>query len=166
MSYLYIHLYYSLILYISGDGEIVAGGTGPLTSVLRAGVRLLVEMPYFKLGGSFYQLSILPIAVTSLPRQTMFWVAGFWSAIHLIMLSFTPDPISPWLLYAAVYGKRGFPKRLEQIRELDPISADLLEPWFAFGATDTLGPLLDPVPQLLVNYLGIEEVSHFALSCG
>jgi hypothetical protein len=98
--------------------------------------------------------------VASSRREDKFWVAGFWSAVHLVTLLLTPDPISPWLLYAAVYGESGLPTDLESIRALDPHSATTLEPWFALRATDIIGDGVGgPVQQLLMLHLDIHEVS-------
>jgi hypothetical protein len=149
----------SLMIYISGPGPQAGVGNGPVCSVLRAGVHRLVEKsPIFNLRGDFYHASFLP--VISLHRENSFWVAGFWSAIHLVTLLLAPDPISPWLLYAAAYGKEGFPTDLNYIRALDPTSAQILDPWFAFGAADTLSDdVLGPIQQLLMTYLDVHEVS-------
>jgi hypothetical protein len=128
--------------------------------VLRAGVRHLVNnSPIFNLRGDFYHPAFLP--VPSSYRENHFWRAGFWSAFHLITLLLTPDPISPWLLYAAVYGKEGLPKDLDYIRALDPTSANILEPWFAFKATEILHDgVLGPIQQLLMQYLDVHEVCY------
>jgi hypothetical protein len=144
---------------ISGSGHEVGIGDGPVCSVLRAGVRKLTEnSPIFNLRGDFYHPSFL--SVTSSYRENSFWVAGFWSAVHLVTLLLTPDPISPWVLYAAAYGKGGLPKELKYIRTLDPTSAQILEPWFTFGATDTLSDgVFGPIQQLLMTYLDVHEVS-------
>lgn len=133
-------------------------GDGPTRSVLRAGVRKVTEnSPIFGLRGEFYHPLFFPVA--SSYRENAFWVAGFWSAIHVIALRLTPDPITPWLLYAAVYGRDGFPTDLQYIRALDPVSAATLEPWYAFQFTDTLRDgVLGPVQQLLMTYLDIHEV--------
>ena len=154
---------YTLLLFtdtfISGSGPEVGTGKGPLAAVLRAGVQKLVDdSPIFTRRGDFYHLAFLPV---NFGRHTLSWIAGFWSAIHLIALGISPDPISPWLLYAAVYGKNDFPKDLHYIRALDPAAADILEPWFAFSPTDVIGDsLLGSIPQLLVTYLELHEVGH------
>jgi len=101
----------------------------------------------------------LPVA--SSVRENTFWVAGFWSAFHLVALKLAPDPISPWLLYAAVYGEAGFPTELEYIHAIDPASATILEPWYSFQATDTLSDgMTGAVQQLLMIYLDIHEVGY------
>jgi hypothetical protein len=127
--------------------------------VLRAGVEQLTKgSAIFSRRGNLYHIAFLPI---NFHREASFWVAGFWSAIHLIALQLTPDPISPWLLYAALYGKNGFPKDLNYIRALDPASAEILEPWFSFRTTDVIGPgFTGPIQQLLITYLQIHEASH------
>jgi len=94
-------------------------------------------------------------------RENKFWIAGFWSAFHVIVLKLAPDPISPWLLYAAVYGEAGFPTELEYIHAIDPASATILEPWYSFQATDTLyDSMTGSVRQLLMTYLDIHEVGY------
>jgi hypothetical protein len=111
------------------------------------------------LRGDYYHPSFLPVPSSS--RATHFWVAGFWSAIHLVTLLLIPDPISPWLFYSAVYGKEGIPKDLEYIRALDPASATILDPWFTFTATDCLdNNPTGPIQQLLIAYLDIYEVCY------
>jgi hypothetical protein len=149
----------------SGTGRQGGIGRGPLASVLRAGVQIITKKsPVFNLGGDYYQPSFL--SVLSNHRVTRFWIAGFWSAVHLITLLLTPDPISPWLFYAAVYGKEGIPTDLAYIRALDPASAKILGPWFTFAATDCLdGDLLGPIHQLLVTYLEIHEVLLHCHTC-
>jgi hypothetical protein len=73
----------------------------------------------------------------------------------------TPDPISPWLLYAAVYGQDGLPRDLNYIRALDPVAAEILEPWFRFHPTNVIDDgFLGPIQQLLITYLEIHEVSY------
>jgi hypothetical protein len=138
-------------------------GDGPTRSILRAGVRKLVEgSPIFGLRGDVYHPLFFPVATTI--REDMFWIAGFWSAMHLVTLLLTPDPISPWLLYAAVYGESGIPTDIEYIRALDPHSATTLEPWFAFQATDSISDDAgEPIQQLLMHHLGIHEVSSYLL---
>jgi hypothetical protein len=76
----------------------------------------------------------------------------------MIHLGLAPDPITPWLLYAAVCGR--LPEKLTYIRALDPSSAAILEPWYNFSASDILGN--EPqcqIRQLLVIYLDINDVS-------
>jgi hypothetical protein len=132
-------------------------GDGPLCAVLRAGVFSLTQLPIFGLRGEFYHPHFIPMV--SILRKQQFWMAGFWSAMHLILLGLAPDPISPWLLYAAVYGKDGLPIDLDYIRALDPTSASILQPWFLFSAADTLdGGIIGLVQQLLITYLDIHEV--------
>jgi hypothetical protein len=117
-----------------------------------------VELPIFGLRGDFYHLDFQ--RVTSSERQDMHWVVGFWSAFHWISLKLTPDPITPWLLFAVVYGEAGLPTDINYIRSLDPISAAILEPWFGFHAQDILPDGLDgSLQQILMTYLEIHEVS-------
>jgi hypothetical protein len=133
--------------------------------VLRAGIRKLVGgyNIFGRLGdGDFYHPEFY--TVHSNHRQLLFWVAGFWSGIHLVLLNQTPDPISPWLLLAAIYGKPGLPLDLDHIRTLDPSSATLLEPWFGFSERDTIGhDVQAAIPQLLMMYLDIREVKLSAV---
>jgi len=146
--------------FFSGSGPQVGTGRGPLAAVLRAGVRKLVESAVFNLRGDFYHLDFHPV---NFGRDTAAWIAGFWSAVHLITLKLTPDPISPWLLYAAVYGKGGLPNDLNYIRALDPTAAKILEPWFSSQPTDIISDdLLDPIRQLLITYLEIHEVCCYS----
>ena len=132
-------------------------GNGPVRSVLRAGVKKLTKLPIFGLRGNFYHPSFMPI--TSPQRETLFYVAGFWSAFHLISLKLTPDPITPWIFYAAALGKKQFPTDIDYIRALDPASATVLDPWYSFHAGDILQDgLHGEIQQLLINYLDIAEV--------
>src|ERR1700751_646484 len=89
-------------------------GLGPLRCVIRAGVKQVTQYPIFGLRGDFYHPHFL--SVTSTYRQNLFWVAGFWSAFHLVTLKLMPDPITPWLFYAAIYGKDDFPTDIDYIR--------------------------------------------------
>jgi hypothetical protein len=138
----------------------VAHGNGPKRAVLRAGVRALVQdTPRFGHQGDFFQpifYSILPT-----PREKEFWVTGTWCALHLLHLGLMPDPITPWLIYAAVGGKDRFRFDLDYIRALDPTSAKILKPWFEFDETGVLGENdpLNPIRQLLITYLNISDVS-------
>ena len=130
-----------------------------MSSVLRAGIRALVGSPLFVLQGDFYCLALL--SIPSSPRREDFWTAGFWCALHMVSLCLTPDPVSPWLFFAVIYGRNGLPSDLDYIRALDPTSANKLEPWFKFRPTDTLHSTdhMNPVRQLLVSYLDIHDVS-------
>jgi hypothetical protein len=82
----------------SGSGV----GDGPLRAVLRAGLQALIASPLFGLQGDFYHPALLPFP--SSPRQGGFWTAGFWCAYYMVTLCLTPDPISPWLFFAVIYG--------------------------------------------------------------
>ena len=148
-----------LTFYTSGSGPELGSGRGPVSSVLRVGVRKLTEgSPIFNLRGDYYHPLFLNVPLSI--REQSFWVAGFWSAMHLVTLLLAPDPISPWLLYTAVLGKEGLPKDIRYIRAIDPVSARTLAPWFSFGPADTLTDgVLGPIQQLLVMYLDIHEVS-------
>jgi hypothetical protein len=77
----------------------------------------------------------------------------------MIHLGLAPDPVSPWWIYAAIFGQHGLPNDLESIAVLDPASAVTLEPWFNFSASDVLGSTSSPVGQLLVTYLEFGSVS-------
>jgi hypothetical protein len=153
------------------NGPVTRGiGIGPTRAVLREGVKRLTESPIFGLRGDFYHLDFQ--RVTSSERQNLHWVAGFWSAFHLIALKLTPDPITPWLFYAVVYGESGFPTDIDYIRALDPTSAAILEPWFAFHEGHILPDGVDgEVQQILMVYLEIHEVffkiasCHFQIAC-
>jgi hypothetical protein len=136
----------------------ISTGIGPLRATLRAGIHKTIKSnAIFGLRGDFYHPKFFPVA--SAHRENAFWVAGFWSAIHLIKLSLMPDPISPWLLYAAACGKDGFPTELEYIRALDPRSAAVLEPWYTFHASDILhGDMTGSIQQLLIVYLDLHDV--------
>jgi hypothetical protein len=125
---------------------------------LRAGVAVLTDtFPIFGLRGDYYHPLFVPMV--SARRDQYFWIAGFWCALHLIKLRLAPDPITPWLLYAAVYGKEGLPVDVEYIHALDPASATILRPWFSFSATDILDDsLTGPIQQILITYLDIHEV--------
>jgi hypothetical protein len=134
-------------------------GNGPTRAIFRAGIQALVQnSSLFGLQGDFYHLTLLQISAS--PRQSTLWAAGFWCALHMIALGLIPDPITPWLFYAVVFGKEGLPKDLDYIRTLDPASAQLLEPWFQFHPDDVLSPadFSNPVCQLLVQYLNIHDV--------
>jgi hypothetical protein len=131
-------------------------GIGPNRAVFRAGVHALVDMPIWGRRGDFFHLVLFPLSES--PRKRNFWVGGTWSALHMIHLGLAPDPITPWLLYAAVCGR--LPEKLTYIRALDPSSAAILEPWYNFSASDILGN--EPqcqIRQLLVIYLDINDVS-------
>jgi hypothetical protein len=135
-----------------------------MRAVLREGVTILTESPIFGLRGNFYHLNYQD--ATTSERKNEHWGAGFWSAIHLISLKLTPDPITPWLFYAAVYGESEFPTEQDYIRGMDPYSATILEPWYAFHAGDVLpNGVNGPVQQLLMTYLGVYEVClNFSLT--
>ena len=145
---------------VSGEqgSTAVAFGNGPLRAVLRAGVKRITQSHIFGLRGNFYHPSFMPVTSTS--REKLFWIAGFWSAFHLISLKLAPDPITPWILYAAVYGQDDFAVDLNYIHALDPVSARILEPWFAFRADDVLPDGVGgDLAQLLMVYLGVHEAS-------
>jgi len=147
-----------IFIYKSASNHNISTGNGPIRAVLRAGVHKIIErFPIFGLRGDFYHPIFFP--VMSSCRTNAFWIAGVWSAIHMMMLHLAPDPISPWLLYAAACGRDGFPTDIGYIRALDPFSATVLEPWFSFNATDTLGDdMTGPIQQLLIAYLELPEV--------
>jgi hypothetical protein len=139
----------------------VGFGDGPNRAVFRAGVHAIVEnSPQWGRRGSYYHPILFPLS--SSPRKRDFWVAGTWCALHMIHLRLVPDPITPWWLYAAIYGQDGLPSDLASIRALDPTSSALLEPWFDFTSSQVVGSdPTSPIRQLLTVYLGINDVSAF-----
>jgi hypothetical protein len=168
---MYILFFFNLIpidvlfCFISGsvDSEAQRGfGLGPTRSVIRAGVQYLVQQPIFGNRGDYYHLTAPLFSLAS--RDELCWAAGFWSALHMVFFGLTPDPISPWIFYAIIYGKSGLPTTVGSIRALDPVSADILQAWFDFSATDTFGAndIYHPVHGLLITYLDISDVrKHF-----
>jgi hypothetical protein len=133
-------------------------GDGPNCAVFRRGVRLLVEnSPQWGRRGDFYHPVLSPLITPARLRD--FWVAGVWCAIHIIHLGLAPDPVSPWWLFAIVYGQDGLPSDLTGIQALDPNSANILEPWFKFTESDTLDTRNKGlIRQLLVTYLDLSDV--------
>jgi hypothetical protein len=134
-------------------------GDGPARAVLRAGVLSLVQKSrLFGLRGDYYHPLLMPVSSSS--RKGKFWVAGFWTAVHILNLGVTPFPITPWWFYAIAGGKDNLPVDLDYIRVLDAESAADLEPWFKFTAEDILRPNdhTSPVGQLLINHLNFHDV--------
>jgi hypothetical protein len=136
-----------------------AVGNGPCRAVLRAGVRLILQAGLFAQHGEFYNPLFYPLDFST--READYWVAGYWSALHILILGVLPDPITPWLFYASVYEKAGLPLNIDYIHALDPTLANELEPWFNFRAGDILQAHdhMNPVRQLLINRLEIHDVS-------
>jgi hypothetical protein len=136
-------------------------GLGPQRAVFRKGVQIILEMPIWGRRGDHFHPVLFPL--NSSPRKKHFWVAGTWSALHMLHLGLAPDPITPWWFYAAVYGENGLPENLAYIRALDPTSATVLEPWFTFTHSDILGnDAGSPIRQLLIVYLELNDVRSSA----
>jgi hypothetical protein len=80
----------------------------------------------------------------------------------MLVLGLTPDPLTPWWIYAVVGGKEGLPLERDYIHAIDPASAQTLAPWFKFHASDILDDKFNnPVRQLLIYYLNLDDVRTY-----
>jgi hypothetical protein len=90
-------------------------------------------------------------------RLLEFRLAGTFLALHLMILNYPVDKISPHVLLYLLSGS--CPPDYQYLQEIDPNAASILEPWFQFqnqgspsdGTDMTMGP---GVRHLLAEYLG------------
>lgn len=97
-------------------------------------------------------------------RTTAFYVDGTLAALHMGFLGVGPEPMSPWIVYAATQQDwNGMDLSLDFIRALDSSKATLLEPWFDFPQDVVLSFPQDfhhPVVQLAGHYLSLSVCFH------
>lgn len=89
----------------------------------------------------YYIPTLSPMALSPLTDEKRAgWMAhGAICALHLVYYGTGPQPISPFVLLAALLGKEGFRALTSStIASLDQGAARDLEPWFKFNPTETL----------------------------
>lgn len=140
-------------------------GDGPQLATIRASINTVKTSKLWgELNGFYRPLLYTVPAHPPRERVAQLWAYGALMAIHLVVASLGPDPVSPWILYACIFGTFDHIDP-ELIHYLDPTAAEVLRPWFAFTSSDTFAALdyFHPVRQLLVTYLDISDVSLSSL---
>lgn len=93
-------------------------------------------------------------------RLRKLWADGTLAAIHIQTILAGPDPISPWLLYAAMCSSNSAWDDLDYgfIESLDPDAAKTLQPWFSVNAGTTFSPsdFTSPISLLLNHYCNLQ----------
>jgi hypothetical protein len=103
----------------------------------------------------------------SISRQRSLWTHGFLSAIHIHTLLLGPDPLSPWVIYAAMCSGVSAWDDLDLalISRLDPEAGKTLAPWFSIDSQTTFSStdFESSVACLLVQYCDLQVRSSYML---
>lgn len=136
-------------------------GDGPLRAVMRAVVEAIGRNnTVWRVGTRYNKIHFN--GLPSLDRQRTLWAHGILAAIHIQTLLLGPDPISPWILYAAMCDGPSAWDDLDfsLIERLDPDAAKTLSHWWpitkdtTFSASDTKSKL-----SFILNHYCDFEVS-------
>ncbi|KAJ2973809.1 hypothetical protein NUW54_g11995 [Trametes sanguinea] len=157
----------SKILAASNNLDIRIGeGIGPAT--VRTTLRLVLKLvtgdgDLWEMRGQYASI-LFHASHSAIPvRRARLRACGFLSLLHMVVLHAGPDPISPFLLRAAIEDRsRAMSADASFLRVLDPDTYKALAPWVE---RDQMSPLrlepLSPLGQLLmsanINPLGLSH---------
>ncbi|KAI0668383.1 hypothetical protein C8Q78DRAFT_1046861 [Trametes maxima] len=127
-------------------------GSGPMHAVLRAAIELTTSNAALWVDqGAFKTLNFHSSKDGGLPgREAAFRVCGFLCYLHLAVLGVGPEPVSPFLLHAAISGRAALQVDKGFINALDPVSFARLRPW------DDWVRSCEPLPAQIDNVTGSE----------
>lgn len=154
------HLFNNNNKYINYSHSESGSGNGPLRGLMRALVAEIVanDQYWVRMGSDYAVLQFTQLQ--PLVRLRKLWADGTLAAIHIQTTLAGPDPISPWLLYAAMCSSDLAWDDLDYsfIESLDPDAAKTLQPWFLVnaGTIFAASDFTSPVSLLLNHYCNLQ----------
>jgi hypothetical protein len=107
-------------------------------------------------GMAMYRPIFVPVDAEIPERVNTFRGHGTFLALHCFVLQHGPFPISIWLIFALIMGRKAMLIPQNILRYMDPAAYDILEPWYDFHQETPVPPPTEPthpLRQFILNYI-------------